>query len=63
MNHLRGVMLLAAGGFALYQGWKIHTGTHALWAYVLGVLAVSIGVWRILHGQDKDMHGQDRPHR
>jgi len=53
MNHLRGVMLLAAGGFALYQGWKIHTGTHALWAYGLGVLAVGIGVWRILHPQDR----------
>jgi hypothetical protein len=48
MNHFRGVMLLAAGAFALYQGWKIHTGTHALWAYGLGVLAIGVGLWRLL---------------
>ncbi len=31
MNQFRGVLLLAAGAFALYQGWKLHTGSHALW--------------------------------
>ena len=47
MNQVRGILLLAAGGFALYQGWRIHTGSAALWAYVLGVVAVALGLWRI----------------
>jgi hypothetical protein len=47
MNQARGILLLAAGGFALYQGWKVHTGTTALWAYALGVVAVGLGIWRL----------------
>ncbi len=47
MTHFRGIVLLLAGGFALYQGWKIHTGHHALWAYGLGALAVAVGIWRL----------------
>jgi cytochrome c-type biogenesis protein CcmH/NrfF len=48
MNQFRGVMLLCAGAFALYEGWKLHTGVHALWAYGLGVLAIGVGLWRLL---------------
>jgi hypothetical protein len=47
MNQVRGILLLAAGGFALYRGWKIHSGSTALWAYALGVVALALGVWRI----------------
>ena len=47
MNHVRGILLIAAGAFALVQGWKLHTGTNALWAYGLGVLAVGLGIWRL----------------
>jgi hypothetical protein len=39
--------MLLLGGFALYRGWKIHTGSEALWAYGLGALAFAIGLWRI----------------
>jgi hypothetical protein len=53
MNHFRGIMLLVAGAFALYQGWRIHTGNHALWAYGLGVLAVAVGVWRLTRQPDR----------
>jgi hypothetical protein len=53
MNHFRGIMLLAAGAFALYQGWRIHTGNQALWAYGLGVLAVAVGVWRLTRKPDQ----------
>jgi hypothetical protein len=45
-------MLLAAGGFALYEGWKIHSGRQALWAYGLGVLGVAVGLWRLLRNPD-----------
>ena len=55
MNHLRGVMLLAAGGFALYEGWKIHSGRQALWAYGLGVLAVAVGLWRLIRNPDQPL--------
>lgn len=47
MTHFRGIILLAAGCFALFEGWKIHTGRQALWAYGLGVLAVAVGIWRL----------------
>jgi hypothetical protein len=53
MNQVRGMMLLAAGGYALYAGWKIHTGQHAMLAYALGVLAIAVGVWRILRKEPK----------
>ena len=55
MNQFRGVMLLAAGGFALYQGWRIHSGRQALWAYGLGVLAVAVGLWRLLRNPDRPL--------
>jgi len=55
MNHLRGGLLLAAGGFALYQGWRIHTGRQALWAYGLGVLAVAVGLWRLIRNPDQPL--------
>lgn len=47
MTHFRGVLLLFAGCFALYEGWKIHTGKHALWAYGLGLVAIAVGIWRL----------------
>jgi hypothetical protein len=53
MNHMRGIMLLAAGVFALYEGWKIHTGHQALWAYGLGVLAIAVGLFRLLRQPDR----------
>jgi hypothetical protein len=55
MNHLRGIMLLGAGGFALYEGWRIHSGRQALWAYGLGVLAVAVGLWRLLRNPDRPL--------
>jgi hypothetical protein len=48
MNQARGVLLLAAGGFALYQGWRLHSGNNALWAYGLGAVAIGLGVWRLM---------------
>jgi hypothetical protein len=55
MTQFRGIMLLAAGGFALYQGWRIHSGRQALWAYGLGVLAVAVGLWRLIRNPDQPL--------
>jgi len=55
MNHFRGIVLLAAGGFALYEGWKIHTGKQALWAFGLGVLAIAVGIWRLTRKPDRPL--------
>jgi hypothetical protein len=54
MNPLRGVVLIIAGCFALYEGWKLHdVGRPALWAYVLAVLAIALGVWRLTRPSDR----------
>lgn len=55
MTHLRGIMLLAAGCLAFYQGWRIHAGDEALWAYGLGVLAIAVGVWRLTRNPDQPL--------
>jgi uncharacterized membrane protein HdeD (DUF308 family) len=47
MNQVRGIVMIVLGGFALYQGWVLHTGQRALLAYGLGVLAVAVGIWRL----------------
>lgn len=47
MNQVRGIIMILLGGFALYQGWILHTGQRALLAYALGVVAVAVGVWRL----------------
>ncbi|MGA2809542.1 MAG: hypothetical protein ABSE87_15545 [Terracidiphilus sp.] len=47
MNQARGIIMIILGGVALYQGWTLHTGQHALLAYGLGVLAVAVGIWRL----------------
>ncbi len=47
MNQLRGILMLAMGAFALYQGWVLHTGQRAFMAYGLAVLAFAMGIWRL----------------
>jgi hypothetical protein len=47
MNQVRGIIMILLGGFALYQGWILHTGQRALLAYALGVVAIAVGIWRL----------------
>ncbi len=47
MNQVRGILLLAAGVFALVRGWQLHHGSMAVWAWVLGFVAIALGIWRI----------------
>jgi hypothetical protein len=47
MDQVRGIVMIALGVFACYQGFAIHTGDRALLAYGVGVLALAVGVWRL----------------
>jgi hypothetical protein len=47
MNHVRGFVMLLAAGFAVWKGWKIHSGTHAWMAYGLAAAALALGVWHL----------------
>ncbi len=53
MTVFRGILMLAAGVFVIVQGWRMQT--HQIpsghWPvsvfYVMGVLAIGLGVWRL----------------
>lgn len=55
MSTFRGILLFALGVFALYKGWTIHTGERAWFAYGLGLVAIALGVWRLLRRPDKPL--------
>lgn len=55
MNAFRGIVLVALGVFALYRGWLVHTGQKAWFAYVLGVVAIALGMWRLLRNPNKPL--------
>jgi uncharacterized membrane protein len=52
MNHVRGIVMLLAAGFAVWRGWKIHTGTYAWMAYGLAALALGMAVWHLTRKSD-----------
>jgi hypothetical protein len=55
MNAVRGIVLFGLGVFAVYEGWRIHTGERAWFAYILGVLAMLLGVWRLMRNPNKPL--------
>ncbi len=55
MNAFRGIVLFALGVFALYRGWVMHTGGRAWFAYTLGVVAIALGVWRLLRNPNQPL--------
>lgn len=55
MNAVRGVVLLGLGVFAMYEGWRIHAGERAWFAYLLGVLAMALGVWRLRRNPNRPL--------
>jgi uncharacterized membrane protein len=56
MNHVRGFVMLLAAGFAVWRGWKIHTGTYAWMAYGLAVLALALAIWHLTRKPDAPRH-------
>lgn len=56
MGAVRGILLIAIGVFALYEGWHMqhmHIGGRAFSAYGLGVVAICLGVWRLMRKADR----------
>lgn len=53
MGALRGIIMFGLGVFALYRGWLIHTGERAWLAYGLGLVAIALGVYRMLRRPDR----------
>ncbi len=53
MNRVRGVVMLLAGCFALYEGWRTLTGSRAVLAIVLGVVALALAAWHLTRKEAK----------
>jgi hypothetical protein len=47
MNRVRGIIMLLAGCFAVYEGFRSRGGEHSLLAFGLGVLAFILGIWHL----------------
>jgi hypothetical protein len=47
MDRVRGIVMLIAGCFALYEGWRIHAGVRVFLAAGLGVVALALGIWHL----------------
>jgi len=39
--------MLIAGCFALYEGWRILTGKRAVFALILGLVALALAAWHL----------------
>jgi uncharacterized membrane protein HdeD (DUF308 family) len=55
MTALRGIILIALGVFLLYRGLTHPGGQRGWLAYGIGVLAVAVGLWRVLRRPDKPL--------
>jgi hypothetical protein len=56
MGLFRGILLIALGVFALYEGWRmmmLHVGQRAWFAIALGAVAIALGVWRMMRKEDR----------
>jgi uncharacterized membrane protein HdeD (DUF308 family) len=55
MNLTRGILLIAAGSFLIYRGWMVHTHQAPWLFYSVGVLAIVLGVWRLMRKPPKPL--------
>lgn len=56
MGLFRGILLIALGVFALYEGWRmmtLHVGQRAWFAILLGAVAIALGVFRMIRKEDR----------
>ena len=44
--------MLLATCFAVWRGWKIHTGPYAWMAYGLAALALTLAAWHLMRKPD-----------
>jgi hypothetical protein len=62
MNHFRGILMLMAAAYALYRGWRLHTGEVSVMAYCLGVLALGLAIWHLTRkAPQRRIYGQPNP--
>ena len=47
MDKVRGILMFAAGAFALYRGAVMLPRPNAWLAIALGLVAIALGVWRL----------------
>jgi uncharacterized membrane protein HdeD (DUF308 family) len=55
MNVFRAVLMFAVGVFAIYRGWTMHSSERAWLAYGLGLVAIALGVWRLMRNPNKPL--------
>jgi hypothetical protein len=48
LEKFRGTVLIVVSVFALYKAWIFHTGPQATLAYVVGALALGVGIYRLV---------------
>jgi drug/metabolite transporter superfamily protein YnfA len=53
VNRVRGIVMLLAGCFALYEGWRMLTGRRAVLAIILGVVALGLAAWHLTRKEPK----------
>jgi hypothetical protein len=56
MDRVRGIVMLIAGGFALFEAWRMLTGQRAWFALGLGLLAIALGVWHLTRTAPRRNH-------
>jgi|HubBroStandDraft_1064217.scaffolds.fasta_scaffold102809_4 hypothetical protein len=49
MNQFRGVFMLVAACVAFWQAWRLRATHFAISAVGLGLLALGLGLWHLLH--------------
>ncbi len=53
VNRVRGIVMLLAGCFALYEGWRMLTGRRAVVAIILGIVALGLAAWHLTRKEPK----------
>jgi hypothetical protein len=55
VNRVRGIVMVLAGCFALFEAWRMLTGSRAVFAVILGLVALALGVWHLTRKPPKSL--------
>jgi hypothetical protein len=53
MNLVRGIVMLIAGCFALFESWRVLHGSRAIFALLLGLVALALSAWHLTRRDPK----------
>jgi drug/metabolite transporter superfamily protein YnfA len=53
MNRVRGIVMLIAGCFALFESWRVLHGSRAIFALLLGLVALALSAWHLTRRDPK----------